>query len=359
MKKTILGVLTFLLLALSSNAQVASRIIVTQAFPTDSSTVETFMYPDNRVTPINQMNRWRVGWIDSIKFKSATITRALGYTPVSTTGSYSNPSWLSSLAYSKITGAPIIPTNTNQLVNGAGFITSYTETDPIWSAASVNYRTKAQNDLLYQPIGSYLTTESDPLFDTKFASKSTTGLAEGSNLYFTTTRARNSISAGAGISYDSSTGIISNTGAVTPTFNAGAGISITGTYPNLTISTVSPTFNTNPVRAVNTNFTVSTTRYSFVSYPLTCTVTNPLLVGSSTADIFLEYSTNGGTSWTSIGRNGNSSAVGLTVSLQLTNGQTGNVFGFIPANALVRIRTVTSGTATVAIGATGQSEVIF
>lgn len=61
---------------------------------------------------------------------------------VFTTGSYSNPSWIVNLAYSKLTGAPslssvatsgsytdlsnrpTIPTNTNQLTNGAGFITS-------------------------------------------------------------------------------------------------------------------------------------------------------------------------------------------------------------------------------------------
>ena len=42
---------------------------------------------------------------------------------VYTTQSYSNPSWISSLAYSKLTGAPTIPTNTNQLTNGAGFVT--------------------------------------------------------------------------------------------------------------------------------------------------------------------------------------------------------------------------------------------
>lgn len=49
-----------------------------------------------------------------------------------------------------------IPTNNNQLTNGSGYLTSYTETDP--------------------------------LFDTKFAGKTTTGLAEGTNLYYTIAR---------------------------------------------------------------------------------------------------------------------------------------------------------------------------
>jgi hypothetical protein len=48
---------------------------------------------------------------------------------VYTTQSYSNPGFISSLAYSKLTGTPTIPTNTNQLTNGAGFATeSYVTT---------------------------------------------------------------------------------------------------------------------------------------------------------------------------------------------------------------------------------------
>ena len=37
-------------------------------------------------------------------------------------GSYSNPSWITSLPYSKITGSPTIPTTTSQLTNNSGFI---------------------------------------------------------------------------------------------------------------------------------------------------------------------------------------------------------------------------------------------
>jgi hypothetical protein len=48
-------------------------------------------------------------------------------------------------------------------------------------------------------------------FDTAFGNKSTTNLSEGTNLYFTNTRARSAISALGDISYDSSTGVISFT----------------------------------------------------------------------------------------------------------------------------------------------------
>ena len=43
---------------------------------------------------------------------------------VYTTGSYANPSWITSLAYSKLTGAPTIPTLVSQLTNDSGYITS-------------------------------------------------------------------------------------------------------------------------------------------------------------------------------------------------------------------------------------------
>lgn len=60
---------------------------------------------------------------------------------VSTSGSYSNPSWITSLAWSKITGAP-------------SFITS--ESDPIWNAEKANYLTTANAALTYVALaGSY------------------------------------------------------------------------------------------------------------------------------------------------------------------------------------------------------------
>jgi hypothetical protein len=42
---------------------------------------------------------------------------------VTTTQSYSNPGFIASLAYSKLTGAPTIPTLTSQLTNNSGFVT--------------------------------------------------------------------------------------------------------------------------------------------------------------------------------------------------------------------------------------------
>ena len=55
----------------------------------------------------------------SIDGNAATVTNGLY-----STGSYSNPSWLTSLAYSKITGAPTIPVNVSELTNDSGYITA-------------------------------------------------------------------------------------------------------------------------------------------------------------------------------------------------------------------------------------------
>lgn len=164
-----------------------------------------------------------------------------------------------------------------------------------------------------------------------------------------------SYSAGPGISIVGST--VTNTQPdQILNLSGGAGVSVTGVYPNFTISLVPPVINNAPGRLVNTNFTVSTTKSANVLYTVNCTVTNPLLAGSSTATAFLEYSLNAGSTWQSATQSSNLSSVGLTVSLQLTSTQSGVIGGFIPANALVRIRTVTAGIASVSLLSSGQME---
>ena len=65
----------------------------------------------------------------------------------------------------------------------------------------------------------------------------TTNVAEGTNLYYTDTRARASNSAGTGISYDSGTGVITNSAPdQTVSIANGTGISATGTYPAFTVT---------------------------------------------------------------------------------------------------------------------------
>jgi hypothetical protein len=63
----------------------------------------------------------------------------------------------------------------------------------------------------------YTANRVNSAFDTRLATKSTTNLTEGSNLYHTTARARSSISATGSIAYNSTTGVISYTGGSNPT----------------------------------------------------------------------------------------------------------------------------------------------
>jgi hypothetical protein len=69
----------------------------------------------------------------------------------------------------------------------------------------------------------------------------TTNIAEGTNEYFTTAKARASVSAGTGISYDSGTGVITNSAPdQTVALTDGTAIDVTGTYPNFTINNTAP-----------------------------------------------------------------------------------------------------------------------
>ena len=68
-----------------------------------------------------------------------------------------------------------------------------------------------------------------------------TNISEGTNLYFTNARARGALSAGTGISYDNSTGVITNSSPdQTVALTGGTGISTSGTYPNFTITNSAP-----------------------------------------------------------------------------------------------------------------------
>lgn len=136
------------------------------------------------------------------------------------------------------------------------------------------------------------------------------------------------------------------------TLTAGNGITITQVGNSFTIGLTPWTTNT-VTRAVNTNYTVSATKESEVLYGITCSVTNPLLAGSSTANVFLEFSTNGGSTWQPATDIGNASTVGVAVAIAITNGQKGLIGGKIPAGATVRLRTTTTGTASVS-SANGQ-----
>ena len=213
-------------------------------------------------------------------------------------------------------------------------------------ADKVSYRTKSENDLLYKSI-SYAPTKSEVGLSN---ADNTSDLSKPISIAMQTAlNGKFNIPSGTTTQYLRGDGSLSTFPSIplANNYTAGNGIVITGTAPNLTISVVQPTVTVVTSKVLNSNFTISTTKPAIVSYAVSCTVTNPLLIGTSTATAYLEYSLNSGTTWLNPSQSGNSSGVGVTVAIQLTNTQTGTLTGVIPANALARIRTATTGTASV------------
>lgn len=341
------------------------------------------------------------GFITSASLTWANISGKPSFATVATSGNYND-----------LTGKPTIPVidSVYSLATRSWTIANFfnktqsdnrymakNDTFPTGAIMTSNGATNAINGLSNQINGRVPQSRNLTINGTTFNlsadrtwTLTTSDIPEGSNLYFTNARARSAISltttgtSGAatynsstgvlnipqytGTTYTAGTGINIAGGVITNTapdqtvsLTAGRGIAITGTYPNFTISLVTPTITVRNTangnaRALNSNFTVDANKEAIVTYTVTCSVTNPLLVGTSSATAFLEYSTNGGSTWNLPSQAGNSSGVGVTVTLQLTNGQTGTLIGVIPQNALTRIRTATSGTATVTY-VTGQETV--
>lgn len=73
----------------------------------------------------------------------------------------------------------------------------------------LNYVDGVTSNIQTQLDAKFASADFNSSFDTRLGGKSTTNLAEGTNLYFTNTRARSALSAGSGITYNSSTGVIS------------------------------------------------------------------------------------------------------------------------------------------------------
>jgi len=454
-------------------SQQASQLIPTQGNNPKPTTPPNYLYVDvstNRIWPV---------LADSIRLKSINIqwlndsVIVIGDRRwVKLSGTYPNPSFIASLSSSKVTGLSTVATSGDYndlsnkpnlsvyettshanstfypISNPNGFISSYAETDPVWSGVSANYRTKVQNDGLYYPLtgnpSNFLTTfvevdptvpsysksltafsviksSTDPLYRpitytpssadiisglgfTPYNSTNPSGFLTGITSgqvttalgYTPVTNARTltingtafDLSANrswtvgdvtsASLSSTLSSYVLTSTytaglaakqnalsltttgsGAATlvgstlniptptPTvYTAGTGISIasnviTNTAPDYIPTAVAST------RTLNSNFTISTTKQSLVNYSISLSVTNPLLVGSSTAAAYLEYSVNAGSTWIPVSDGLVSSSVGVTVTVAITNTQTQILSGTIPANALVRIRTTTTGTASV------------
>lgn len=121
----------------------------------------------------------------------------------------------------------------------------------------------------------------------------------------------------------------------------GTGIGITGSAPNFTItntSTVStPTITNSVSRTLNSAFTISTTNNVRVHYTVRVSYNITILLGSTGA-ISLQYSINGGSTYTTISTVSNN----LNLGIALSGYNDFILSGEIPANALVKITSTTS-----------------
>jgi hypothetical protein len=234
----------------------------------------------------------RTGTVTATAADYAAFYRPITYTP-------SNSDITTALGYTPYNGA----TNPNS------YISSYTETDPLYTANGVP-KTRTING---QALSANLSLTTD-------------NVSEGTtNFYFTNTRARAAISAlpNGGIAYDATGGTIAQ---VTPT------ISLT-------------------TRAFNTAYTISATRPARVYYTIRISYSITVLLGS-TGVVQLQYSTDGGTTY----KIGPSVSNNLNLGIALSGYNDFVLAGEVPAGALVKlVSTATNATNAV----TSVEEVIY
>ena len=169
----------------------------------------------------------------------------------------------------------------------------------------------------------------------------TTNVAEGTNLYYTDARARASVSAGTGISYSNTTGVITNAAPDQVVALTGAGTTVvTGTYPSFTITStdanvgdvVGPASATDNAVArydsttgkllqnsvVTIGDTGATTGITTLS--ASTSVTTPIVQASNSGGLSLKNS--GGTTQMSVGAGGGDNmSINVSTNLNGTNAQ--------------------------------------
>ena len=100
-------------------------------------------------------------------------------------------------------------TNDGTVYNNIGNVSTLGDLSLTASATELNYVKGVTSAIQTQLDAKFASADFNSSFDTRLGTKSTTNLTEGTNLYFTNARARSALSAGTGITYDQSTGAIS------------------------------------------------------------------------------------------------------------------------------------------------------
>jgi len=127
------------------------------------------------------------------------------------------------------------PTSVSSFTNDSGYVTGSSLTTTL-----LNYSTTAALTTGLGTKEGVIAAGSTGQYwrgDKTFVTLNTSVVPESGNLYYTDTRARASNSAGVGINYNATTGVITNSAPDQAVSLTGSGgINITGTYPNFIIS---------------------------------------------------------------------------------------------------------------------------
>jgi hypothetical protein len=209
----------------------------------------------------------------SVSGNAGTVTNG-----VYTTGSYSNPSWITSLAYSKLSGAPTVPTAVSQLTNDSGYITS---------SALTGYATQ-----VYVNSQGFITTSS--LSVTSNTPTGTTSTLSYTGGVFTFTSASAyalptaSTTVLGGVKVDGTTITINGSGVISAASSGGTVTSVsgTGTVSGITLSgTVTSTGNLTLGGALTLTSGQVTTALGYTPGIGTVTNVSALTLGTSGTDV--------------------------------------------------------------------------
>lgn len=303
MKKLIFTI-AIALIGFLSFGQTASQLIPTSTLNPLPNTPPNFMWvnvADNRIKN-TIADSVRLKYIN-IQWLNDSVVVIGDRRWVKLSGTYPNPSFISSLASTKVTGLANV-------------------------ATSGDY-----NDLSNKPNLSVYETVSN-----------------ANATYYPLTNPSGYISSVPSQSFASLTG--------KPTTLSGYGITdaypLTGNPSGFLTSQYVPTVTSGVTRPINsTTFTVSATKQAYVNYnvSISCTAT----IGSSASgSVALQISQNAGSSWTTIGTVSNSNAVTLAVALNSVQVSSLQVGGYIPVGALCRLVSTSSGPNGVITYLTGQ-----
>lgn len=259
---------------------------------------------------------------------------------------------------------PTIPTNTNELTNGAGFITSaalsgYATTSTLTSGLSTKYNTPSGTTSQYVRGDGSLATF--PTIPTQNVYNAAYGIVKVG----TEPTASFRVDTASLMTVSSANSTISNMNAnINGKVPNSRIITINGVAQDLsadrtwTVSVTAPTYQYT-ARAVNgTAYQISATRATRVSYTVNVVTALSLLNLTGGGTVFLEVSANGTTGWTTINSAGISRTLSVAISLGLNETTTLNIQGEVPAGWYARLRSATTGTGSTTAFVSGQ-EVIY